>query len=164
MKNLILIYLLLIFTLSGNTNPLGEFISDEDYNIAIEKFHSDKDIFKANIIDRDAMLEEIRAAESRVKSVFTEVSATMYSDNKYGAIIYYNDPKIARRQRLVILGEKAIRLDSYVYYLIPYDGGVRIKDIRTGNFYKIETRGRWINAKKKFYPFANTLFISFYYL
>lgn len=160
---LIYIYLLLNLSLLANNNPLSDFISDEDYNIAIEKFSSDKNIFKPDIIDKNAMINEIKNAEHRVNSIFTSVSATVYADRKYGLVVHYNDPKIGKNRRLVLLGEKAIRVDGYLYYLIPYESGLRIKDVRTGNFYRIETRGRWINAKKEFYIYFNNMLISFNY-
>lgn len=139
---LICIFLFLNLALLANKNPLSDFISDEDYNTAIEKFSGDKNIFQPDIIDQNAIINEIKNAENRVNSIFTNVFATVYSDKKYGVVVYYNDPKIGRSQRLVLLGEKAIRVDDYLYYLIPYESGLRIKDVRTGNFYKIETRGR----------------------
>jgi hypothetical protein len=31
---------------------------------------------------------------------------------------------------------------------VPYEKGLRVKDLRTGNFYNIEIKGRWkVNEK-----------------
>jgi hypothetical protein len=144
MKKIFLI--LCLFTLfsqiKADINPLSKYISSEDYKIGEEKFNESKNIFEEKGFDRSAILKEITDAENRIKSVFTRVLATVDKDNKPSAVIYYTNPAISKSQRIVISGKTAIRVDGYNYYLIPYTGGVGVRDIRTGNYYKLEIKGR----------------------
>lgn len=159
---IISILLVTAFNINADVNPLSQYISNEDYQVGIEKFDQDRNIFKEGIVDRDAVVREVRDAENRVKSIFNNILATVNKDNVWGAVIYYTDPRVSGSQRLVITGETAIRVDGYLYYLIPYENGVRVRDIRTGNFYKLEVKGRWQNNEKKVFTCFNINSISLY--
>ena len=128
--------------LMADVNPLSKYISNEDYKIGEDKFNESKNIFEEKGFDRSAVLKEIMDAENRIKSVFTRVLATVNKNGSYSAVIYYTDPVVSTSQRIVISGKTAIRINGYNYYLIPYDKGIGVRDIRTGNYYKLEIKGR----------------------
>jgi hypothetical protein len=142
-KKLIIILTMLLtsITLLAETNPLNEYLGEEDFKAGKEKFEKDKNIFKESVVNIDAIIKEVKDAESRVKATFSVV-ATVKKDNKWGAVIYFNNPKSSSKERLVIIGDIAKRVDGYLYYLVPYEKGLRVKDLRTGNFYNIEIKGR----------------------
>ncbi len=142
MKKLLLMIVLLTSTLLAETNPLSDYIANEDYSEGMKKFSAEKNIFKESVVDRQAIVKEVQDAEARVRGVFTSVLATVYQDKKWGAVIYYNNPKVSSQQRLVITGDTALRVSGYLYYLIPYEKGLRVKDLRTGNYYNLEIKGR----------------------
>ncbi len=142
MKRILVMVVFVTSTLLADTNPLSDYIANEDYSEGMKKFSNEKNIFEESVVDRQAIIKEVQDAEARVKGVFTNVLATVYQDKKWGAVIYYNNPKVSLQQRLIITGDTALRVSGYLYYLIPYEKGLRVKDLRTGNYYNLEIKGR----------------------
>lgn len=126
----------------ADVNPLNDYISIEDYKVGTQKFNDSKNIFKESDFDRSAIIRELMDTEIRVKSVFTQVLTSVNKDGSYSAVVYYTDPAISTSRRIVVTGKTAVRINGYNYYLIPNKNGIKVKDIRTGNYYKLGIKGR----------------------
>lgn len=135
---------MLVISLSifGKTgNAVLKYISSSSYAEGAEKFNGKKDIFKERIEDKSKIDNELAMIESRLKTVFTTTLTVIQVGNSWSAVVYYNDPTLGLK-RLVITGETSIKVDGLTYRLTPLEDGVSIKDVKSGNMYKLEVKGR----------------------
>ena len=141
-KKLLLIMCILSLSIFGKTgNAVLKYISSSSYAEGAEKFNGKKDIFKQTVDDKAKVDNELAIIESRLKTVFTTTLTVIQIGNGWNAVIYYNDPTFGQK-RLVITGETSIKVDGYTYRLTPLEDGVSIKDVKSGNIYKLEVKGR----------------------
>lgn len=141
-KKLIIIMCLLSLSLFGKQgNAVLKYVSSSSYAEGAEKFNGKKDIFKETVDDKAKIDNELAIIESRLKSVFTTTLTVIQIGNNWNAVVYYNDPTFGQK-RLVITGETSLKVDGYTYRLTPLADGVSIKDVRSGNIYKLEVKGR----------------------
>lgn len=134
--------ILLSLTILGKTgNAVLKYVSSSDYAEGAEKFNGKKDIFKENIEDKTKVVNELAGVESRLKTIFTTTLTVIQVGNRWNAVVYYNDPNFGQK-RLVLTEETSLKVDGYTYRLTPLQDGVNIKDVRSGNIYKLEVKGR----------------------
>ena len=134
--------IIMSLTLFGKTgNAVLKYVSSTSYAEGAEKFNGKKDIFKETFEDKTKVNNELALVESRLKTVFTTTMMVIQVGNDWNAVIYYNDPNLGQK-RLVITGETSLKVDGYTYRLTPLSDGVTIKDVRSGNIYKLEVKGR----------------------
>ena len=140
-KKLIIFMILTSLSLFAKTgNAVLKYISPSNYAEGAEKFSGKKDIFKETFEDKTKVNNELALVESRLKTVFTTTMMVIQVGNDWNAVIYYNDPNLGQK-RLVITGETSLKVDGYTYRLTPLSDGVTIKDVRSGNIYKLEVKG-----------------------
>lgn len=142
--NKIILICLFVFNLTvfGKVeNAILKYVSPGDYVEVAEKFNGKSDMFKLKVDDKIKVTNELNLVESRLKSVFTTTLTVIQMGDMWSAVIYYNDSTLGQK-RLVITEETSLKVDGYTYRLTPLKDGVNIKDIRTGNIYKLEVKGR----------------------
>lgn len=141
-KRIFAVMLIMSLTLFGKTgNAVLKYVSSSSYAEGAEKFNGKKDIFKEKIEDKTVIVNELAVIETRLKSVFVNTLTTIQVGNQWSAIVYYNEPN-AGQKRLVVSGATSLKVDGYTYNLTPVKNGVTIKDVKSGNIYKLEVKGR----------------------
>lgn len=141
-KKLIIFMILTSFSLFAKAgNAILKYVSPSDYVEVIERVSDGKNIFKPSFEDKAKVNNELALVESRLKTVFTTTMMVIQVGNNWNAVIYYNAPNLGQK-RLVITGETSLKVDGYTYRLTPLSDGVTIKDVRSGNIYKLEVKGR----------------------
>ena len=134
--------IIMSLSLFGRTgNAVLKYVSPSSYAEGAEKFSGKKDIFKETFEDKTKVNNELAIIESRLRTVFTTTMTVIQVENNWNAVIYYNDPNFGQK-RLVITGETSLKVDGYTYRLTPLSDGVTIRDVRSGNIYKLEVKGR----------------------
>lgn len=141
-KKIILFMIIISLSIFAKTgNAVLKYVSPSSYAEGAEKFNGKKDIFKETFEDKTKVNNELALVESRLRTVFTTTMMVIQVGNEWNAVIYYNDPNLGQK-RLVITGETSLKVDGYTYRLTPLSDGVTIKDVRSGNIYKLEVKGR----------------------
>ena len=141
-NKLFILMIIMSLTLFGKTgNAVLKYVSSTNYAEAAEKFNGKKDIFKEKIVNKEVIVNEIALVESRLKMVFVNTLTTIQVGNQWSAVVYYNEPNLGQK-RLVVSGQTSLKVDEYTYSLTPIKNGVTIKDVKSGNIYKLEVKGR----------------------
>lgn len=141
-KKLFILMFVMSLTLFGKTgNAVLKYVSSTNYAEGAEKFNGKKDIFKEKIVNKEVIVNEIAIVESRLKMVFVNTLTTIQVGNQWSAVVYYNEPNLGQK-RLVVSGQTSLKVDEYTYSLTPIKNGVTIKDVKSGNIYKLEVKGR----------------------
>lgn len=142
-KIVLLMFILTVSIFSATGNAILEFVSSSSYAEGAEKFDGKKDIFKEVIYKPKAVVVDTSVEESkaRLQSVFTSTMTTIQVGNSWSAVLYYNEPN-AGKKRLVISGDTSLEVGGFTYKLSPIANGVTIKDVKTGNLFKLEVKGR----------------------
>ena len=134
--------IIMSLTLFGKTgNAVLKYVSSTSYAEGAEKFNGKKDIFKEKIVNKEVVVNEIALVENRLKTVFVNTLTTIQVGNQWSAVVYYNEPNLGQK-RLVVSGRTSLKVDEYTYSLTPIKNGVTIKDVKSGNIYKLEVKGR----------------------
>ena len=95
----------------------------------------------SKIYNKEVIVNEIALVESRLKMVFVNTLTAIQVGNQWSAVVYYNEPNLGQK-RLVVSGQTSLKVDEYTYSLTPIKNGVTIKDVKSGNIYKLEVKGR----------------------
>lgn len=141
-KKLFILMIIMSLTLFGKTgNAVLKYVSSTNYAEGAEKFNGKKDIFKEKIVNKEVIVNEIALVENRLKMVFVNTLTTIQVGNQWSAVVYYNEPSLGQK-RLVVSGQTSLKVDGYTYSLTPIKNGVTIKDVKSGNIYKLEVKGR----------------------
>ena len=141
-KKLFILMIIMSLTLFGKTgNAVLKYVSSTSYAEGAEKFNGKKDIFKEKIVNKEVVVNEIALVENRLKTVFVNTLTTIQVGNQWSAVVYYNEPNLGQK-RLVVSGRTSLKVDEYTYSLTPIKNGVTIKDVKSGNIYKLEVKGR----------------------
>lgn len=141
-KKLFILMIIMSLTLLGKTgNAILKYVSPSDYVEIAEKFDGKKNMFKPKIYNKEVIVNEIALVESRLKMVFVNTLTAIQVGNQWSAVVYYNEPNLGQK-RLVVSGQTSLKVDEYTYSLTPIKNGVTIKDVKSGNIYKLEVKGR----------------------
>lgn len=138
-KSILLIFVLFILAIpsfSANVNPLQEYIGDDIFREAEKKFEEKKNFFESKTQNTENKSGGTATVKNDLNSIFIKVDTIIRKDRKWGCIVFYKERDAYTdvvTKRKVILGNTIIKVSGVKYFLSPYESGIEIREIITGN-------------------------------
>lgn len=123
------------YSFANKINPMNDYISDDVFREAEKKFSEDKNFFKSEKTVKLGTGGSVKSTNS-LSNVFIKVDTIIRKDRKWGCIVFYKERDAytdITTKRKVILGNTIVKISGIKYFLRPYETGVEIREIVSGN-------------------------------